>query len=302
MSWRLTALNLGLRLIAKTYLEHVRDTGRLRRSFLRSTRANPVAPFSWFPEDRLTVDGQAVGACWAINRAAAGRGVILYFHGGGYISGSPATHAALGARISALSAMRLCLPDYRLAPEHPFPAAPTDAMIAYRALLARGYPAERIVLGGDSAGGGLMFALLHMIGRARLPMPGRVFALSPWTDLTLDKGPRLDDALNDPLLPFDRVTELRDIYMAGRDPRDPRATPLLGDFHGAPPVMIQVGSAEMLLGDSRRMADHLRAQGVEVRLDVWPHAPHVWQNFQGRLPEADRALAELAAFVRAGAG
>ncbi len=297
MGWRLTALNLGLRMVARTYLEHVRDPGRLRRSFVRSTRANPVAPFSWFLDDRLGADGQAVPALWAINRAARGRGVILYFHGGGYISGSPATHAALGARLSALSGMRMCLPDYRLAPEHPFPAAPIDALVAYRALLARGYPPRQIILGGDSAGGGLMFALLHMIAQERLPMPGRVFALSPWTDLTLDQGPRLDDALNDPLLPFDRVRELRDLYMAGADPHDPRATPLLGDFRGGPPAMIQVGSAEMLLDDSRRMAAHLRAQGIEVRLDVWPQAPHVWQNFQGRLPEADRALAQLAGFV-----
>jgi len=302
MSLRLKALNAGLRLIARRYLAHVREPENLRRSFARTARLYAPVPWSWLLDDRLTQGRHSVKATWAMNRRSAGARVILYFHGGGYIAGTPQTHARLAARLAQLTGMHLCLPDYRLAPENPFPAAVDDAFCAYRTLLQRGYPPDRIVLGGDSAGGGLMFALLHLIGRKGLGWPGRVFAFSPWTDLTLSRNAAAGEAVDDPLLPAERMAELRDMYLQGADPDDPRASPLLGEFAGAPPVMIQVGSNEILLDDSRLMAAHLRGQGVEVRLDVWPGAPHVWQMFHGRLPEADRALSDLAGFLGADKG
>jgi acetyl esterase/lipase len=183
------------------------------------------------------------------------------------------------------------------APEAAFPAAVEDALAAWEALRAEGWPAGRIALGGDSAGGGLAFALLHLLLAAGAPPPGCVVAFSPWTDLTLRGASLSRLARRDAFLPVARMGEIRDLYLAGADPRDPRASPPLGRFAGAPPVLIQASRAEILLDDARLMAGRLEVDGAAVTLDLVPGAPHVWQAYHGWLPEAAAALGRAADFV-----
>jgi len=298
MKLPLSVLNFGLRLIEKRHLRRETSFTNLRRRFSQQARLLfPAPPFAAFLPDRLCVEGHAVDALWVNAGLPSRDGVILYLHGGAYVFGGSDTHRAMLARLSALTGLRTVLPDYRMAPEHPFPAAPEDALIAYKALLARGYRPSQIVLGGDSAGGGLTLSLLYTICSAGLPRPGVVFAFSPWTDLTLSGESLKTNRQADPVLPTDRIEDMRDIYLDGASPRDPKASPLFGNFKGAPPVMISVGDTEILLDDSRRMAASLKAQDVNVRLDVWENAPHVWQIFQGRLSEADCSLKDVAAFI-----
>ncbi len=291
-------LNFFLRLVEKPHLHRARDAAKMRRRFERQAKLTfPDPPFAAFWSAQLAHNGQYLPALWAQAGAPVGNGVILYLHGGAYVIGSPSTHRAMLARLSALTGLRAVLPEYRMAPEHPFPAAIEDAHTAYCALLARGYRADQIVLGGDSAGGGLMLALMHVICRGDLPRPGAAFAFSPWTDLTLSGDTIVTNAHADVVLPADRLASLRHMYLGAANPGDPRASPLFGDFTDAPPVFIQVGAREILLDDSRRMVVALKKQGVAAQLDIWPATPHVWQLFQGRLAEADKALVEVADFL-----
>jgi acetyl esterase/lipase len=224
--------------------------------------------------------------------------VLLWLHGGAYCLGSCRTHAALAAALARRAGgLAAVLPDYRLAPEHRFPAALEDARTAFAGLLAEGWAPERVVLGGDSAGGGLVFALLHVLRAEGAAMPACALAFSPWVDLTL-AGRSAVDPRRDAFLPAHRFPEVRDAYLAGADPADPRASPHLGAFAGAPPVLIQASRAELLADDARAMAATLARDRVAVRLDLWDDVPHVWQIFHGLLPEADAALDEAAAFVR----
>ncbi len=291
-------LNFILRRIEKPYLRKVQDVEKIRRRLRLQARflfSNP--PLTTYLPDRLTSDATSMPALWANAATAEKPGVILYFHGGAYVFGAPETHSAMLARLSALTGLRTILPDYRMAPEHPFPAAIDDARAAYCALLARGYAPERIVLGGDSAGGGLALALLHVICAENLPRPGATFVFSPWTDLTLSGDSLSANATADPLMPADRLEESRSRYLDGAAPEDPRASPLFGSFSTSPPVLIQVGGTEILLDDSRRMAANLQSQGVDARLEIWDKTPHVWQIFQGKLKAADQALRDVAAFI-----
>jgi acetyl esterase/lipase len=294
MSLQLRLLTAYLRVIEKPWLRRVTEIAKLRRGFERSARLGFRDPaFALYLPDRLN----GVAAEWA--QVRPGRpGVILYLHGGAYLMGSPATHRAMLARLSQMTGLRACLPDYRLAPEHPYPAALEDAMACWRGLVDRGYAPDRIVLGGDSAGGGLMLALLARL-LARGERPAAAFALSPWTDLTLSGESLRENARRDPLLPVTRVTEARGMYLGGTPPEDPGASPLFAAFPGPPPVFLQAARTEILRDDTLRMAEALRTQGGAVTVDLWPDAPHVWPIFQGWLPEADAALRRVAAFIAA---
>jgi acetyl esterase/lipase len=225
--------------------------------------------------------------------------VILYLHGGGYIAGSPATHRGLAGRLAVLTGLRVALPDYPLAPEHPAPAAFEVAVTAYETLLAKGYHAENIVLGGDSAGGGLALALLAHLTRTGDP-PAGLFAFSPWTDLAFTGASIATNAVVDRLFDPSRGPELAG-YVTGQGlfpAYDPRLSPLYAQFFKPPPVMIHVALTEILLDDSRRMIARLRAAGGEVELREIEDAPHVLPLFDGYVPEARESLVETARFVR----
>ena len=237
--------------------------------------------------------------CIALERAGGGRDpVLLYFHGGGYRIGSAQAWRAYGSRLAAALHARVRVADYRLAPEHPFPAAVEDAVRAYRGLLARGESPGRIVLAGDSAGGGLAAAALLAIANEKAPLPAGAACLSPWTDLTNRGDSYRTRAHLDKLFGHAQAEAAAALYLAGHPAADPLASPLFGDWAGMPPLLIHAGDAEVLLDDASALAGRARAAGVDVHLSVYPEMPHVWHLAYPAFPEAVRAVEEIAAFVR----
>jgi acetyl esterase/lipase len=223
---------------------------------------------------------------------------VLYLHGGAYAVGSPSCYRHLTWRIAAAARACVLAVDYRLAPEHPFPAALDDAVAAYRWLLAEGAAPRQVAIMGDSAGGGLTLAVLLKLRDDGLPLPGAAVALSPWTDLAATGASLARNAKSDPMLLADMVPSLARHYLAGADPRHPYASPLYGDPAGLPPTLFHVGSDEILHDDAIRMADKMRAAGCSVELEVWRRMPHVWHLFAPVMPEAHRAIMRVGAFVR----
>jgi len=224
-------------------------------------------------------------------------GVLLYLHGGGYLLGSAETHAGLAAQLAQRAGVPAVLLDYRLAPEHPFPAAVDDALAAYRELLERGTSPARTVLAGDSAGAGLAVATLVAARRAGLPLPAAAVLFSPFADLTLS-GDSIDAlAATDPLFTRASLQEYVTAYLAGQDPADELASPGLADLHGLPPLLIQVGAHEVLLDDAVRLAARAGAADVDVTLEIVAGVPHVFQNRFGELDDADAALDRAGRFL-----
>ena len=249
---------------------------------------------------RLTpIDIDGLPAEWSIAPGSDPSRVLLFFHGGGYCSGSIVSHRRMATEAGRAAVARSLAVGYRLAPEHPFPAALEDALKAWRFLLAQGVSPAHIVVGGDSAGGGLTAALINQLRAAGDAQPACAWLVSPWTDLTMS-GPSLDekDAV-DPLIHRGYLTELADAYApAGLDRRDPRLSPLYADLTGFPPTLIQVGSSEGLLDDALRFARAAGAADVDVTLEVWPHMIHAFPIWNAHLEPARRALASLGAFFR----
>lgn len=289
MSLRLRLLNLGLRRFARPLLSRVFDPAASRRRFAL------VARSFWHPPFLLHLPGRLHRVT---SRHRSDAAVILYFHGGAYLTGSPRTHAGLAGRIARLTGLAVFLPEYRLAPEHPAPAAFEDAVAAHAALLAKGYAPDQILLAGDSAGGGLALALLSHLCRTG-QRPAALIAFSPWTDLALAGPSLIDLAPFETLLPPERLPDAVALIRGALPADDPRISPIYAAFPDPPPVLLQVGSREVLLDDSRRMADVLRRAEAEVTLQIWPDCPHVWQILDGWLPEARAALQEVARFVKA---
>jgi monoterpene epsilon-lactone hydrolase len=219
----------------------------------------------------------------------------LYLHGGGYRVGAPATYRHFTWRLANAMHAHLLVIDYRLAPEHPFPAALDDALSAYRWLLAGG--AHRLAVIGDSAGGGLALALLMKLRDEGLPLPTAAVALSPWTDLALTGESITSNAAADPMLNADDLPKFAADYLAGTDPRNPYASPIYGNPSGLPPTLLQVGSDEILRDDAVRMADNMQRAKCDVELQIWPRMPHAWHLLAPVLPEARLAIACIGAFV-----
>ena len=225
---------------------------------------------------------------------------LLYLHGGGYVIGSPRSHRHLAESIARAAGIACLLPDYRLAPEHPFPAAVDDAVAAYRSLVEqRRLRPGRIAVAGDSAGGGLTVATLVAIREAGLPMPGAAVCISPWTDLTCSAASYETKAGTDPMVARPGITVMAQQYLGAADPRTPLASPLYADLRGLPPLLIQVGSEEVLLDDATRLAERAQAAGVDASVEVWEPMIHVWHWFLPWLDEAQAAVDKIAVFLRA---
>jgi epsilon-lactone hydrolase len=243
------------------------------------------------------VDAGGVPAEWVVAAGAGSDRVVLYLHGGAYQIGSPATLRHMVGLLSGAARARVLSVDYRLAPEHPFPAAVDDAVTAYRWLLAAGTDPAVIALAGDSAGGGLALGTLVALRDAGEPMPAAAVVLSPWTDLALTGASLRTRAAVDVMIKPAGMAETAAAYLAGQDPRHPYASPLYADLHGLPPVLIHVGDAEVILDDSTRFAARARDHGVDVTLEVWDEMPHVWHAFAGLLPEADQAIERIGGWL-----
>lgn len=235
---------------------------------------------------------------WLRPKSGEAGGALLYLHGGAYVVGLPATYRPLCAQIVREAQVKACVLDYRLAPEHPCPAAIDDALAAYRALL-EDLPATHIVLGGDSAGGGLALALLLAIREAGLPMPGGAFLISPWVDLRCEADSFTREAARDPILGHAVIREAARHYAGDLPLDDPRLSPGRADLSGLPPLFIQSTDAELLADDSAALLARAKAAGVDVTLESWPGLWHVWQVFNGKVPEATQAVRHLAQFVAA---
>jgi epsilon-lactone hydrolase len=285
------------------------------QSLVEKLKAVPVDPTASFARRRGAMEKAAfrldadikaepasangVPAEWITAPGADTGRNILYLHGGGYTIGSIKTHRCLGGWISRATQARVLLIDYRLAPENPHPAAVDDAVAAYRFMLDAGVKPSRAVVGGDSAGGGLAVATLLAIRDAKLPMPAAAVCLSPWVDMEGTGESMKTKADVDPMVGSANLGDMAAAYLGGKDPRTPLASPLYADLKGLPPMLIQVGTSEVLLDDSSRLAERARAAGVEITYEPWENMIHVWQIFVPMLDEAKQAVDRIGEFVRA---
>jgi monoterpene epsilon-lactone hydrolase len=268
----------------------IRDAAKLDRL---GTLVGQYVPFTCRLDRRL--GGRS--AKWVTGRGSDSSRLILFFHGGGYFAGSADTHGPMMARLSSYAGVPVVIPNYRLSTEAPFPAAFDDAMAVWDDLMARGYEPSKIVIGGDSAGGGLALALLAALC-ARDERPAGIFTMSPWTDLTLSGESVDQNAAADAIIPADRMGDAARMYHAETPADDPRVSPLFADFDAPPPAFFQVGSPEVLADDTYRMAEVLRSAGGEVEVQTWHDAPHVWHLGEYWVPEARAALRDIARFVQ----
>ena len=244
------------------------------------------------------VSAPAAPAEWLRPPSAEPGRVVLYLHGGGYVIGSPRSHRHLAAAIASASHASALLLDYRLAPEHPFPAAVDDATAAYRWLLDQGIAPARIVIAGDSAGGGLTVATLLALREARVPLPAGGVCISPWVDLTCGGASYATKADADPIVRRAGVEQMAQAYLGATPPRTPLASPLFADLRGLPPLLIHVGTDEVLLDDAVQLAERARAAGVDATLDTYERMIHVWHWFLPMLDEAQTAVDAIGRFVR----
>jgi len=244
------------------------------------------------------VSAPAAPAEWLRPPSAAPGRVVLYLHGGGYVIGSSRSHRHLAAAIAGAAGASALLLDYRLAPEHPFPAAVEDATSAYRWLLDQAIAPERIVIAGDSAGGGLTVATLLALREARVPLPAGAVCISPWVDLTCSGASYRTMAAADPIVRRAGVEEMARAYLGATPPRTPLASPLFADLRGLPPLLIHVGSDEVLLDDAVQLAERAKAAGVDATLEIYDRMIHVWHWFLPMLDEAQTAVEAIGRFVR----
>ena len=265
----------------------------------RSERNGRVHPP--FPKD--TVIGETVLEglrCADIRppREHPGR-VVLYLHGGGYVTGSIESYGMLCVPLARALGLRVIVPEYRLAPEHPYPAALQDALSAYRSLRALGYSGSDIVLAGDSAGGGLCLAAALSLRGSGDPAPAAVICLSPWADLSNSGASHASNAKSEALLDTGDLDRWAALYAGGARREDPYVSPVNGDFRGFPPLLIQVDRGEILLDDSTALAEKAEAAGVDVILRVWDGLWHVWPALGDLVPESAAAFAEMREFLKA---
>jgi acetyl esterase/lipase len=267
-------------------------------------RAVMASAFSAFPSaTEVTCEPVSAGgvkAEWIIAKNASPDRVIMYLHGGGYVMGSIDTHRELVARLSRATQARVLALEYRLAPENPFPAAVDDSLAAYRWLLAQGCKPNKIVIAGDSAGGGLTVSTLIALRDLSAPMPAAGVCISPWVDFEAEGESMSSRASKDPLVSRDMILNIARMYVGEAGSlREPLAAPINAHLNDLPPLFIQVGDAETLLDDSTRLADRAKAAGVDATLQIWDEMPHVWHLAAPTLPEGQEAIDQIGEFVRA---
>ena len=247
----------------------------------------------------IDVDVNGIPAVWISVPDVEVNNVVLYFHGGGYFEGTINTHKGLAARICRASKSRVLLPAYRLAPENCYPAALEDGVKAYGWLIEKeGLSPENIVIGGDSAGGGLTAATLVKLRDTGIALPAAAFLLSPWTDLDVTGESMRTKKKEDPFIKIDSVFWMAALYCKDEDPRNPYISPLYADLKGLPPLLIQVGSAELLLDDSTRFAEKAKKAGVDVTLEIWEDMIHVFQAFALWAPEGQQGIDKIGEFIK----
>jgi acetyl esterase/lipase len=267
----------------------------------RRQRLDAIGSISLLAEDigLEPIDANGVAAEWSLAPGSDPSKVLLFFHGGGYCSGSIVSHRGMVTEAGRAAQARTLAVGYRLAPEHPFPAAIEDARSAYRFLLDQGVAPSKIAIGGDSAGGGLTLALMTSVRDAREPLPACAWLVSPWVDLRMTGASLAEKAAIDPLISKPYLEELASAYLAGADPANPLVSPLNADLAGLPPLLVQAGSAETLLDDAVRIARRAGAADVRVNLEIWPHMIHAWHLWAAQLEAGRRAIASAGAFIRA---
>jgi acetyl esterase/lipase len=244
------------------------------------------------------VSARGVASEWTTAPGADRNSAVLYLHGGGYVIGSLDSHRHVAAEVGRASRSRTLAIDYRMAPEHPFPAAVDDALAGYRFLLDSGIKPGRICIAGDSAGGGLVVAAMLAIRGAELPQPGCGWCISPWVDMESKGASMQDNAARDPTVQKVGILEMASTYLAGADPRSPLASPIYGDLRGLPPLLIQVGAVETLLDDALLLARVAALADVYVDLQIWPEMIHVWHLFHPMLAAGRRAITAGGSFVQ----
>lgn len=285
------------------------------REFLKSLFAE-AKPGQTLQQTRESVDGSmlnlpvlagtqvepfsagGVTGDWVSMPGVATDRALLYFHGGAYMMGSARTHRDLAARLSQAAGVRVLVPNYRLAPENPYPAALEDATAVYGWLLEQGFNPEHLAICGDSAGGNLAVVTLLALREAGVPLPAAAILLSPWTDLTLSGETVKTRAAVDPMIRLGEPSEQFAYYVGQHDPTGPLLSPIFADLSGLPPMLIHVGNDEVLLDDSVRLAERAQAAGTPVELKVWEGMWHVFQSLAFNLPEGRDSIAELGAFVK----
>jgi epsilon-lactone hydrolase len=248
------------------------------------------------------VTANGVRAEWTWTQGDANDAALLYLHGGGYVIGSLDSHRHLVAEAGRAAGCWALALDYRLAPEHPFPAPVEDTLAAYRWLLDRGVQPGRIAIAGDSAGGGLVVAAMVAMRDAGLPQPGCGWCISPWVDMEAKGETMTSRAAADPTVQREGILDMARLYMSGADPRAPLASPIHAYLKGLAPLLIQVGACEVLLDDALSLAKVAGAADVRVDLQVWPEMIHVWHLFHPELAAGRRAIGDGAAFVRTHTG
>jgi epsilon-lactone hydrolase len=291
VSVRAELVRLGLR----WFVKRPRPSVAAARDGIRAAQRWVPAPPAG--TEVLATDAGGVAGELIATPAARPDRHVLYLHGGGYVTGSPALYRNFTWRIAAAARAQVLAIDYRLAPEHPFPAALDDAFAACRWLTTGKADPRRTVVMGDSAGGGLALALLLKLRDGGHALPAAAVALSPWTDLALTGPSLVRNARAEPMLTVADTRLFAGSYLNGADPRHPYASPLYGNPAGLPPALIHAGSDEILRDDAVRMADRMRLAGCRVEIELWPRMPHCWHLFAPVLPEANAAIARVGAFT-----
>jgi len=299
MSIRLRIVSLSSKLFFKPALARIRNLQRLRSYLDFVVKLNSLNPKgAVYEKDVLSHKNQTVPVVWANLGDPSQSQVLLYIHGGGFIFGSANTYKHLAADIAGQLGIKAVLPNYRLAPEDPYPKGFDDVVTSYRALLEMGYQARNIVIGGDSAGGNLTFALLAYIKANKLPVPACAFTFSALTDMTNTAESIARNASRDCVLVAGRFDEMTRVYAPGQDVKSPYLSPIFATYKGAPPILMQASDGEMLIDDSRTMLKVLTDQGVDARLSVFGNSFHVFQVLRGLVPEADQAIREVVGFIK----